>query len=220
MTPLIAIAALLAAPTWAAKFPSCLPVDKKAAAIITLEELRACQDKALLKFVRATRAKGRTPTNEEFDALDQFQRAEARAVVTRSQESLPELKGPDAKLGGVSPADLSRVNPQTAAVITALQNSLHEAAGNGENGITPAMADEIRAMLIAEQGMLSPEMAELLEAVARDGGKLTSATMKKLQDAGRAAKGQNLDLGIDPKIEKALLESDFSKEQTATPASM
>jgi hypothetical protein len=60
-------------------------------------------------------------------------------------------------------------------------------------------------------------MKDLLDAVVKDGGKLTPETMKKLQGAGRAAKGQGLDLNIDPKTEKDLLDHDFDSDKNAPP---
>lgn len=51
-------------------------------------------------------------------------------------------------------------------------------------------------------------------AVERDGGKLTPDTMKELQNGVRAAKGEGLELGIDPKLEKELLERDFDADKT------
>ena len=115
------------------------------------------------------------------------------------------------KLGGVTPGDLARTDPKSAASIQALQERMHAAAGDGKAGITPAMADDVRATLNAQQGGISPEMSELLSGVQADGGKLTPGTMKKLQSAGKAAKAEGLDLNIDPSVEKSLLETDFDK---------
>ncbi|MDE2143348.1 MAG: hypothetical protein KGJ84_13140 [Elusimicrobia bacterium] len=45
--------------------------------------------------------------------------------------------------------------------------------------------------------------------------KTTPDTMLKLQDGARKAKAQGLDLGIDPKMEKELLNHDFEKDKPA-----
>jgi hypothetical protein len=60
-------------------------------------------------------------------------------------------------------------------------------------------------------------MKDLLDSVVRDGGKLKADTMKKLQNAGREAKGQGLDLNIDKNTEKDLLEHDFDSDKNAPP---
>ena len=212
MRTLIILATLVSGSAWAAQFPTCRLTRTPT---MTLEDLRRCQDKALLQFVRSARLRGQTPTKAEFDAFDDFQRAEARALLSQSEEPTAAPTKPASKLGGIKPADLSRLEPKRAAAVAALQKSLQAAAGDGKDGITPAMAEEIRAALLADQGMLSSEMADLLDSVSRDGGTLTPATMRKLQNAARAAKGQNLDLGIDPKTEEELLQHDFSADQAA-----
>jgi hypothetical protein len=127
---------------------------------------------------------------------------------------------PIKKPGGAAPADPGRADPGradagSAAEVQGLQSRLKSAAGDGSAGVTPAMAADIEATLLQAQGAVSPDMKKLLDAAARDGGSLTPDTMKLLQGAGRAAKDQGLGLGIDPAVEKALLESDFDADKPA-----
>jgi hypothetical protein len=219
--------ALLAAPASASVLPApCFPVSSGTVPT-SLGGLHRCQNKARAAAVAAAASKGTPMTEAQLDELDEFQRAEARkflaqpgivtsgkparaaggvSVVTKDGASSP---------GGATPADLSRADPKSAASIQALQERMRAAAGDGKAGITPAMADDVRATLNAQQGGLSPEMSELLSGVQADGGKLTPGTMKKLQSAGKAAKAEGLDLNIDPSVEKSLLETDFDKEKPA-----
>jgi hypothetical protein len=218
-----------------AAVPSCLPGPGADGGPQTLDELRACQDKARAAAVRKARKKGRTLTAGQLEALDEQQRSETRrfladgdAVITDgpaegaapaavSAADLPAGATPG-KLGGASAADLAQVDSNSAASIAALQARLQAAAGDGSRGITPSMAGDILSTLTQAQGGVSPDMQALLDAVAKDGGKLTPDTMKLLQGAGQAAKGQGLDLGIDPGIEKELLTHDFEGDKKYFPA--
>ena len=121
--------------------------------------------------------------------------------------------GRPGKLGGVSARNLARVDARSATAIQGLQERMHAAAGDGAGGITPAMADDVRATLLQAQGGISPEMSALLDATRRDGGKLTPETMTLLQGAGKEAKAAGLDLGIAPGVESDLLGHDFSKDK-------
>ena len=185
------------------------------------DEFRVCQNHARSDAVVAAERKGEPLTAAQLDQLDDLQRAEARKFLARPQivvvgpKAAPDSAASKGKLGGATSADLGRLDAKSAAGIEGLQDRLHAAAGDGKDGVTPAMADDIRAALTSEQGGLSPDMKELLDGVQRDGGKLTPETMKKLQDAGKAAKGDGLDLNIDPNVEKQLLESDFEKDKTS-----
>jgi hypothetical protein len=199
------ILAVLAAPASASVRPSsCIHVSSGTAPT-NLDELHACQDRTRAAAVAAAASKGTPLTAPQLDEVDDYQRAEARVFLAK-----PKIKG---KLGGVASADLGRVDPKSASSIQGLQDRLQAAAGDGKDGITPAMADDIRATLMSAQGGMSPEMKDLLDSVQRDGGKLTPETMKKLQSAGKAAKADGLDLNIDPAIEKMLLQTDFNKDK-------
>jgi hypothetical protein len=181
---------------------------------------RACQNRARADAVAAAARKGEPLTPAQLDELDDEQRAEARKFFARPEtvvvgpKEAPDSANSTKRLGGVTASDLGRVDAKSAAGIEGLQGRLQSAAGDGKDGITPAMADDIRAALTSEQGGVSPDMASLLDAVQRDGGKLTPETMTKLQGAAKAAKDDGLDLNIDPNIEKQLLEDDFSKDKT------
>jgi len=195
----------------------------------SLDDLRACQTTARAAVVDAAAAKGTPLTQAQLDKLDDYQRAEARkffaqpGIVAKGgpepeADAPPAPKASPSKLGGATPSDLARTDGKTADSISDLQARLQAAAGDGSNGITPAMGADILATLMQAQGGLSPDMKSLLDGVTRDGGKLTPETMTKLQGAAAAAKADGLDLNIDPGIEKDLLQSDFSKDKTAAPA--
>jgi hypothetical protein len=201
------ILAFLSIPASASVRPaSCLHVSSGTAPT-TLDELHACQDRTRKSAVAAAAAKGSPLTPAQLDEIDDYQRAEARKFLAKPKTSN--------KLGGATAADLARVDPNSAAAIVGLQGRLQAAAVDGKDGITPSMADDIRATLMSAQGGISPDMKALLDAVQRDGGKLTPETMKLLQGAGKAAKAEGLDLNIDPAVEKQLLETDFNKDKPA-----
>lgn len=219
------IAVLAAVPARAAslKPASCLRGTKTLPAPKTFEEFRDCQAGAREDLVSAAEAKGKPLTADQLDKVDDFQRAEARKFMARPQvvtqgpadNAAPTGASSSGKLGGVTDADLKRVDPKAGASIAALQERLHAAAGDGKDGITPAMADDIRATLTQAQGSLSPDMKNLLDAVQRDGGKLTPETMKLIQGAAKSAKGAGLDLNIDPGTEKDILNHDFEADKPA-----
>jgi hypothetical protein len=215
------LAVLAAAPSSAAPVrpASCLR-GASGAAPASLDDLRDCQDRVRADAVNAAESKGKPLTAAQLDKLDDFQRAEARKFLSSSQAVIPDAApsakpaASNGKLGGATGADLAKVDLKSAAAIKGLQGRMQAAAGDGKNGVTPAMADDVRATLTQVQGSVSPDMQELLNSVSKDGGKLTPATMMKLQGAGKDAKASGLDLNIDPGTEKRLLESDFSKDAT------
>ena len=228
ITPLV-LMMLLALPSWAARFPDCLHIDPSLTkAQPDLDALRDCQDKARQKLIDAAQAKGKPLSGAALDKLDDHQRAEARTFMASQPTIEPkEASTPDkepssspenGKLGGVSSKDISRIPAKKGAAVSSLQKRLHAAAGDGSRGITPEMGQDILDSLKKEQGSVSPEMQTLIEAVVKDGGKLTPETMKKLQNAARAAKSQGLDLNNDPKIEKEILEHDFDADKEQKPA--
>lgn len=196
------------------------------------ESLRECQRKAREAFARRKDKKGRRPSAAALERFDDRQRAEAKrffespnadavgggTTLVDSDGPAPAgpagggAKAPSDKLGGLSASDRARAG-EGAGALLGLEGRLKAAAGDGSQGITPAMARDIIATLKSQQGGVSGDMQGLLDSVVRDGGKLKPDTMKKLQDAARAAKGAGLQLNIDPKIEKGLLESDFSSDK-------
>jgi hypothetical protein len=224
LVPLI-LAVLAASPAAALKPASCLH-PATGSAPTSLDALRACQAKARAAAIAAAANKGTPLTSAQLDQFDDAQRAEARKffsqpqIVANGGPETPDSKAattsnPSGKLGGAAPADLARLDSKSQDPISSLATRLHAAAGDGSGGITPAMAADIQSTLMKTQGSISPDMQSLLDSVAHDGGKLTPDTMKKLQDAGREAKGQGLDLGIDPKVEDQLLNHDFESDKPA-----
>jgi hypothetical protein len=229
---------LTCAPARAASAPvaACLPAADSADGPQTLADLRACQDKARAAAVRKARRKGRTLTANEVESIDESQRAETRSFLAQNDAAAEGAPGPAAaapgakssaalpagatpgKLGGATPDDLAHVDAGSAAAIAGLQARLQAAAGDGSGGVTPAMAGDIVSVLTQAQGGVSPDMKALLDAVAKDGGKLTPDTMKLLQGAGRSAKSEGLDLNIDPGTEKELLTHDFEGDKKYFPA--
>jgi hypothetical protein len=216
--------AALASPAAAVPPASCLHVSSGTAPS-TFDEFRRCQDKMHAAVVDAAASKGAPLTEAQLDKLDDAQRAEARKFLAQPGFSTsgpseagtgsPGKTSSKGKLGGATAADLGRLDAKSGAAVKGLGDRLQAAAGDGKAGITPSMADDARATLIQAQGSISPDMQDLLNGVQKDGGTLTSGTMKKLQGAGKAAKGEGLDLNIDPAVEKQLLNSDFNKEKPA-----
>jgi hypothetical protein len=201
---------LAAVPASALKPASCLsPASGTAPG--DLDSFRACQAKARAAAVASAANNGAPLTPAQLDRFDDLQRAEARKFFAKPA-LVPTSGG---KLGGNSAANLSRVDPKTGAAISGLQARLQASAGDGSGGVSPAMAGDIQSTLQQTQGSVSPDMQNLLDAVSHDGGKLTPGTMKLLQGAGQEAKGQGLDLGIDPGVEKQLLNHDFNSDKPA-----
>jgi len=231
------IAVLTAFPALAAaaslKPATCLRATKYGPAPKTFQDFRDCQAGAREDLVSAATKAGTPLTPDQLDKVDDYQRAEARKFMAKpglvTSGPPPSADKPAAsaaaatpdgdaaprnKLGGATAADLSRAG-DAGSSLEALQKRLQAAAGDGKNGITPAMADDIRTTLTQSQGSLSPDMANLLNAVVKDGGKLTPETMKLIQGAAQSAKGSGLDLNIDPNMEKDLLNHDFEADKPA-----
>lgn len=216
----IPLLVLLATTAAAARLPDCIHVSTRTARprwMPSLDAVRDCQEKAKEKLSADAAAKGKPLTPAALDKLDDEAREQARRYLAGSGavvEGEPE-RGP--RLGGVAKKDLGRVSAAEAEQLAGLEKRLHDAAGDGKEGITPAMGRDIIDSLTQKQGFVSAEMREVLDAVVRDGGKLTPETMKKLQGASRAAKGAGLDLNIDKGTEKNLLEHDFDSDSPAKP---
>jgi len=86
-----------------------------------------------------------------------------------------------------------------------LHDLLWKKSDNGQLGVTQGMVQDVLGYLQKSQGGVSVEMSELLKAVGRDGPKLTDETMGMLKKASRDVKGEGLELGIKPDVEKDLL---------------
>lgn len=222
------LALLLVIPARATKFPDCAREGKPPRDKPFLQDVLDCQEKARTDFTEKKRRTGQEPTPEELDALDQHQRKEVRDYISRNDDvgtvaqtpaSQPEDDAPKAaggKLGGLSDTDLRRVSRKQAQGLRELQRRIHERAADGQGGVTPQSVRDIEEFLLRRQGHISPEMAELLRGVEKDGGTLSDDTMKRLSEAAKAAKSEGLDLGIDPQIEKGLLE--FQPPRNAAPS--
>jgi hypothetical protein len=93
-----------------------------------------------------------------------------------------------------------------AQSLDALQRDLQAKSDQGRKGITPEMAAEIVDTLMKQQGSVSPDMSELLNALQKDGASLSGDTFRRLQDAARKADASGLDLGVSPDIKESLLK--------------
>lgn len=214
VAPLLLVIAL-ASPASAAKLPDCIHLSTSAARVRWMPDLdavRDCQEKARETLAAGAAAKGRPLSETELEDLDEQQRAQAREYLAKSGTVIEGSSKAGPGLGGVTDKDLGRVSAEEGTEVSGLEKRLHAAAGDGKEGITPAMGRDMIDSLTKKQGFVSPDMKDLIESVVRDGGKLTPETMKKLQGAGRAAKGAGLDLNIDKGTEKNLLEHDFDKD--------
>lgn len=187
----------------------------------TLDALRACQQKERQAFIdKATARAGHAPDERRLDAFDDKQRAEATAYLSRhtidggpenaDQAATKRPARPTFAAGqGAPDGSVERQAGTAPADINALKASMLDKSEGGKKGVTPEMAADMKKFLMDKQGSVSPEMQALLDATAKDGPNLTTETMQKLRAAGKEAKGQGLQLGIDPKVERALLEDDL-----------
>jgi len=215
--PLIA---LLAASASAQKVPDCIHVSTTAAKLRyrpNLESVRDCQEKARRKLIDDAVNRGKPLSYQKIESIDDEQRAQVRDFLARGGTIIEGATKSDRGLGEATDEDRSRVSAAESAELGALEERLRAAAGDGKDGITPAMGRDLIDSLTKKQGFVSGEMKDLIDAVVRDGGKLTPGTMKRLQKAGRAAKEAGLDLNIDKGAGKNLLEHDFDSDMQAKP---
>jgi len=218
VAPLLLIAALTVPAAAALKVPDCIHVSSMSVVFKPdLDSVRDCQEKARQKMIEAAVAKSKPLSDEKLEKIDDLQREQVREFLKKSG-TIIDGTAKAAALGGVIETDLQRVSPEEGAQISGLEKRLHAAAGDGKDGITPEMGRDIIDSLTKKQGFVSPDMQDLIDSVVRDGGKLTPETMKKLQGAGRAAKGAGLELNIDKNTEKGILEHDFDKDKEQPPA--
>lgn len=198
-------ALLLASACWADGPAPC--VQKTAGGVIepaTLADLRDCQDKNLASYEKAHPSL----SDDESDRLDDLQRAEVRDYLSRHPErasmSAPASSPAPAKTS--APASVSAPAPD-AGGLDALAAALKQEAGNGSQGLTPQMAQQIADYLNREQGGMSSDMQALLDSLKKDGGTLSDESALRLKQAARAAKAQGLELNLpDPKVEQWLLD--------------
>lgn len=220
MASSLLLAALLAVPAAAQKVPDCIHVSTTAVKLRykpNLESVRDCQEKARQKLIDDAANKGKPLSYQAIERIDDQQRAQVRDFLAHSGTIIEGATKSDRGLGGVTDEDRSRVSSEEGAALGDLEKRLHAGAGDGKDGITPAMGRDLIDSLTKQQGFVSGEMKDLIDAVVRDGGKLTPETMKKLQKAGREAKSAGLDLNIDKGTEKNLLEHDFDSDKEGSP---
>jgi hypothetical protein len=210
MRRLAPLAALLCvAPCWADGLAPC--VQKSASGVIepaTLAALRDCQDTNLAAYEKAHP----NLSDDEADRLDDIQRAEVREYLSRHPSraalSEPPAAGNDLKL----PAPSGRSTPPAAPGtqidgLDALTATLAQEGGNGSQGITPQMAQQIADYLNKQQGGMSADMSALLSSLQKDGPNLSDESALRLKQAARAAKAQGINLNLpDPKVEQWLLD--------------
>ncbi|MFA5138259.1 MAG: hypothetical protein WC728_03420 [Elusimicrobiota bacterium] len=97
-------------------------------------------------------------------------------------------------------------DPAMANDLRALGNVMMSESEGGRKGITPAAAQAVLDFLQCQRGGPSVEMRGLLRSVSQDGADLKPATLLQLKRAARAAKGEELQLGVESGLEKWLLD--------------
>lgn len=211
---LLAAALLVVSLPAAAKTAGC--ADSK-----DLESLKACQERERDQFIeRAKKKTGKPPSEEALDAFEEKQRQAAKPFFERTTFGKSDLQ-----LGSTlvdAPDDASaeprdeegkaiKRRPAKKAELDELKRSLEAKSDGGKNGVTPEMADDVRAYLKKNQGSISPEMEHLLQSTSKDGPNLTKETMHEVRGAARQAKERGLDLGLSPEQEKQVLEEPLDK---------
>lgn len=164
----------------------------------SLDALLACQARVRQKLGRR-----RPLSGAEADRLDAFQREEVRIYLSRHPRRATLRSEPVEAPPRPSPPPRGKAAGDD---IEKLERSLSEKAGDGGAGITPAMARDIAAYLQEKQGGMSGEMSALLDSLQRDGPKLSDESALRLKRAARKAKASGLELGIDPGMERWLLD--------------
>jgi hypothetical protein len=180
------------------------------------QALRDCQAKEKEDIAaRIAKKTGRPMSAATQERVDDRQRAEVKDFMSRHTVGESDLDLASSRRSG-EPAAKTAAKAASAGdaadqtqELAALKASMIQKSDGGKKGITPDMAGDMRKFLMDKQGSVSPDMEDLLGSTAKDGPNLTTETMKKLRAAGNAAKGQGLELGIDPKTEDALLHDDL-----------
>ena len=205
MLPHLLLVTALAVPASAQTLPDCIHVSTTSARYkASLDAVRDCQEKARQKLIDTAQDKGQPLSYQRLEQIDDEQRAQVREFLAMSGTIIEGATKSDRALGA---------DPE----IDGLEKRLRAEAGDGKDGISPAIGRDVIDSLTKKQGFVSADMRDLLDSVVRDGGRLTPETMKKLQDAGRAAKGASLNLNIDKGVEKELIERDFDKDAGEKP---
>lgn len=226
------VAALLLFPAAASAESSPLCVKKVGGKLQeppSLAALTQCHERAFASASESFESKtGSAPS----DSLKERWHDEQRAEVQRYLARYPERASMDPSDSSNAPWDIEEKargsDPGEAAEgrlpprrhtgeLGELERTLHEKADGGRKGITPDMAKDIVDFLSKKQGSVSPEMELLLDAVKKDGAKLTPGTINRLKSAAQKAKGAGLELGIDKNTESFLLDP-TPEEEPAGPA--
>jgi len=200
---------LLAGPAAAA---GCVGADPEGADDpATAEAFQACQAKQRKAFIKSVTGRtGRAPTEAALERFDDRARAEAATYFSRhTQTGDDPSPAPAAAEKASDHVSVEKAGGADAKDVDALKAAMVEKSEGGKKGVTPEMADDMRKFLEQRQGSVSPDMERLLQSTSRDGANLTQGTMQQLRGAAKQAKGQGLDLGIDPSMEKALLHDDL-----------
>ena len=173
-----------------------------------LKALLGCQKKKLARCAADYEARhGDLPSDDTVERWRELQRREARDFIRRHPDR--------SVMAGDPPADARSAQTKPGQDLKALQQDLWEKSDQGRKGITPEMAEEIVNTLMKQQGSVSGDMADLLNAVQKDGPDLSGETFLRLQDAARKADASGLDLGVPPDIKESLLRGESKKDQPA-----
>ena len=202
---LLCLLFLLRMPAAAESFPSCVVKTSSTTykEPASLKELLDCQRGKLGRSSDAYRKRyGKELPEAKLERWQELQRQEVREFLRRHPKlaTLPDDHPPG---GTARPGqDLPESGAQAMDKDTeALKQRLWDESDQGRKGVTPEMADQIVRDLMAKQGFVSDDMAALLNAVQKDGPKLTEDTVLKLQDAARQAKANGMKLDIKPEME-------------------
>ncbi len=199
-----ALALLLASPLWAAPAPLCVPISSMTAEDQpdSLQDLLDCQKDKLGDFATDYETKHKTaPSSATLDRWQDAQQAEVRAFLSRN----PGMASLDQTVEAAIAEDAKPKDPAMMSDWEKLQAGVKKKSEGGKKGITSGSAADITDYLKEKQGGVSPDMAELLDSVQKDGGTLSAGTMEKLKAAAKAAKGGGMDLGVKPEIEQGLM---------------
>jgi hypothetical protein len=173
----------------------------------TLDALRLCQGRLRSRWIAGhERAKGRAPDGKALDELDDFQRSEVRGYLARHPERAHVEEAPEKPARETAPPSADKTGPAAAPGLKELGAALEGSSEGGKRGITPEGARQVVEYLTRQQGGVSPDMKLLLDSVSRDGPRLQHDTMLRLKRAAREAKGAGLELGVEPGLERWLLD--------------
>ncbi|MBI5239847.1 MAG: hypothetical protein HY926_05205 [Elusimicrobia bacterium] len=198
---LLLLPALPAATGAAAEpFPSCVLKSKKGVREpASLQALLDCQGKKLDLFITDYEAKhGDGPSDETVERWQDLQREEVRSYIRRHPDRSVR-EGPESK-GAPSGKKTKDEDLQ------GLQKELWSDSDEGRRGVTPAMARKIVKSIERQQGYVSQEMTDLLDALQKEGPNLSDKTVRQLKDAARQADADGLDLGVQPDMKEFLLD--------------